>query len=157
MANINLTRVDNRLIHGQVATNWLRNYDVNICIVVNDRVSNDAMEQKLLSMAIANLMPVRFFSVEKTIELLKTADPRRKIALIVENPIDVWKLVDGGVELKQCNIGNMHMADGKEKLFKTVYVSKEEKEAIAKLVAKGVNVEYRLLPTDNAVDFKTVI
>ena len=39
MPNIVLSRVDNRLIHGQVATNWLKNYAANFCIVVNDRVA----------------------------------------------------------------------------------------------------------------------
>ena len=157
MPNIVLSRVDNRLIHGQVATNWLKNYAANFCIVVNDRVAQDPMEQNLLSMAIANAMPVRFFTVAKTLELLPGADSRRKIALIFENPVDALKLVEGGIALKELNIGNIHMAEGKEKLFKTVYVNETEKAAISKLLKLGVHVEYRMLPSENSADFAAVI
>ncbi|MEA4875147.1 PTS system mannose/fructose/N-acetylgalactosamine-transporter subunit IIB [Anaerorhabdus sp.] len=157
MGKINLVRIDNRLIHGQVATNWLRNYDLNICVVVNDKVAEDELQKNLLSMAVGGFMPVRFLSVEKASEILKNADPKRKICLVLENPIDALRLIENGIQIPSINIGNLHMSDNKEKLFKTVYVDSQEKEAIKKLIDLGIEVEYRLLPGDQSVSFKTVL
>lgn len=146
--SIVLTRVDNRLIHGQVVTNWLRSCKANICIVANDRVAKDPVEQRLLSMAVADMMPIRFFDVETAAGKIAGADPRRNIAIVVENPIDALKLIEFGAPIESINIGNMHMADGKEKLCMTVYAGPEERAAIASLLDRGIEVEYRLLPSD---------
>ena len=124
-----LTRIDNRLIHGQVATGWLRSCGANIVIVANDRVAANPMEQQLLSMAVASLMPVRFLTVDEAAKKVARADPRRKIALIVENPVDALGLVEGGLSLKSINVGNMHMAEGKTCLCKTVYADEREIDA----------------------------
>lgn len=67
--NIVLTRVDNRLIHGQVATNWLKTYNANLCIVADDAVAEDSMQQTLLKLAAGN-MQIRFFTIQKTIDII---------------------------------------------------------------------------------------
>ncbi len=79
--NIVLTRVDNRLIHGQVATNWLKTYNANLCIVADDAVAEDSMQQTLLKLAAGN-MQIRFFTIQKTIDIIYKASPSQKIAII---------------------------------------------------------------------------
>ena len=51
MPNILLTRIDNRLIHGQVATQWNGSLGANLILVANDAISEDTMRQQLLNMA----------------------------------------------------------------------------------------------------------
>lgn len=152
-----LTRVDNRLIHGQVATGWLRSCDANICIVANDRVAESAMEQNLLSMAVAQMMPVRFLPVAVAAEKIARADPRRRIALIVEDPIDLEGLMEAGLDLAEVNIGNMHMAEGKVRLCKTVWADADELAALRRVRGRGVRLEYRLLPGDASVDMAPLL
>ena len=45
MPNILLTRIDNRMIHGQVATQWSSYLGANLLLVANDKVAADPMRQ----------------------------------------------------------------------------------------------------------------
>ena len=154
--NIVLTRVDNRLIHGQVATNWLRSYFANLCIVADDEVAEDTMQQTLLRLAAGNI-PVRFFTIQKTIDIIYKASPTQKIAIICRTPISVEQLVEGNVPIKSVNIGNMHEQEGKVKLAKTIYADQEEIDAIKKLISKGISVEYRMLPKDHSIFMDSIL
>ena len=51
MPNILLTRIDNRLIHGQVATQWCGAIGANLILVPNDAVAGDKLRQGLMDMA----------------------------------------------------------------------------------------------------------
>ena len=154
--NIVLTRVDNRLIHGQVATNWLKTYNANLCIVADDEVAEDTMQQTLLKLAAGN-MQIRFFTIQKTIDIIYKANPSQKIAIICRTPIHVAKLVAGNVPITTVNIGNMHDGEGKKKLQRTVYADSEEITAMKELIDKGVTVEYRMLPKDHSIDMASLL
>ncbi|CAC9719059.1 PTS system mannose-specific EIIAB component [Enterococcus faecalis] len=69
MPNILLTRIDNRLIHGQVATQWNGSLGANLILVANDAISEDTMRQQLLNMAAPAEVQTRFFSIKKTVLL----------------------------------------------------------------------------------------
>ena len=47
MPDIRLTRIDNRLIHGQVATQWCGVVGANLLLVANDAVAADEFRQGL--------------------------------------------------------------------------------------------------------------
>ena len=105
--NILLTRIDNRLIHGQVATQWNGTLGANLILVANNKVAGDKTRQGLMDMAAPAGVQTRYFTLEKTIEIIHKAAPRQKIFIICENPEDVLTLVRGGVPIKKLNIGNM--------------------------------------------------
>ena len=122
MPNILLTRIDNRLIHGQVATQWSSYLGANLLLVANDKVAGDPMRQGLMDMAAPAGAQTRYFTIEKTINIIGKAADRQLIFIICENPQDVLKLVEGGVPIKKVNIGNMHMAEGKRQVAGVVAV-----------------------------------
>ncbi len=111
--NILLTRIDNRLVHGQVATQWNSTLGSNLILVANDDVASNTMRQNLMKMAAPAGVATRFFSLQKTIDVIGKASPRQKIFIVAETPEDVLTLVKGGVPIKKVNIGNMHMSEGK--------------------------------------------
>lgn len=55
MPDIRLTRIDNRLIHGQVATQWCGVVGANLLLVANDAVAADEFRQGLVNMAAPGL------------------------------------------------------------------------------------------------------
>lgn len=146
MPNILLTRIDNRLIHGQVATQWSGVLGANLLLVANDAVSTDEFRQGLMNMAAPAYAQTRFFSIQKTIDIIGKASPAQKIFIICENPQDVLKLVEGGVPIKKVNIGNMHMAEGKRQVATTVAVDDADVEAFKKLRDLGVELEIQRVP-----------
>lgn len=113
--NILLTRIDNRLVHGQVGVTWTSTIGANLLIVVDDEVANDDIQQKLMGMTADTYgFGIRFFSIEKTIAIISKAAPHQKIFLICRTPATVRKLIEGGVPLKDVNVGNMHFSEGKK-------------------------------------------
>ena len=150
MPNIVLTRIDNRLIHGQVATMWSSSVGANLLLVANDEVSRNEFRQGLMDMAAPSFAQTRYFSIEKTISIIHKASESQHIAIICETPQDVLKLVEGGVPIKKVNIGNMHMAQGKKQVSKAVCVDDSDIEAFKKLKALGVELEIRRVPSEAA-------
>ena len=148
--NILLTRIDNRLVHGQVATQWNSTLGSNLILVANDDVSTNTMRQNLMKMAAPAGVATRFFSLQKTIDVIGKASPRQKIFIVAETPEDVLTLVKGGVPIKKVNIGNMHMADGKRQVAGSVAVDDADVAAFAKLRDLGVELEIRRVPTEAA-------
>ncbi len=152
MPNIMLTRIDNRLIHGQVATQWTNVIGANLILVANDKVASDKMRQGLMDMAAPNGVATRYFTIQKTIDVIHKAADRQKIFIICETPQDVLKLVEGGVPIKKVNVGNIHMAEGKRQVAQVVAVDDSDVEAFKKLRDKGVELEIRKVPTESAED-----
>lgn len=152
MANILLTRIDNRLIHGQVATQWCGSIGANLILVANDQVSTDKTRQGLMDMAAPNGVATRYFSIQKTIEIIHKAADRQKIFIVVETPEDALKLVKGGVEIKKVNIGNMHMAEGKKQVATSVAVDDKDVQAFKELEELGVKLEIQRVPSTSVED-----
>lgn len=150
MPNIVLTRIDNRLIHGQVATMWSSSVGANLLLVANDEVSKNEFRQGLMDMAAPSFAQTRYFSIEKTINIINRASESQHIAIICETPQDVLKLVEGGVPIKKVNIGNMHMAQGKRQVSKAVCVDDSDVDTFKKLKALGVELEIRRVPSESA-------
>lgn len=146
MPNIVLTRIDNRLIHGQVATQWCGVVGANLLLVANDAVSTDTLRQGLMNMAAPGYAQTRYFSIEKTCAIIGKASPAQKIAIICETPQDVLRLVEGGVPIKHVNIGNMHMAEGKRQVATSVAVNDDDVACFRKLQELGVELEIKRVP-----------
>lgn len=91
---ISMVRLDERLIHGQVAIKWSRHLDVDRIVVVSDEAAANPVVQKSLMMAAPATAKTTIKSLEKAVKLLqdpKAADYR--ILIIVSNPEDLLKIV----------------------------------------------------------------
>ncbi len=152
MPNIVLTRIDNRLIHGQVATQWCGSIGANLILVANDDVAANTFRQGLMDMAAPSYAQTRYWTIEKTISTIHRASDAQKIFVVCETPSDVLKLVEGGVPIKKVNIGNMHMADGKRQVVTTVAVDDNDVAAFKKLQDLGVELEIRKVPQEGTED-----
>ncbi len=152
MPNILLTRIDNRLIHGQVATQWSKVVGANLLLVANDAVADDEFRQSLMDMAAPSFAQTRYFTIEKTIKIINRASESQLIFLICETPQDVLRLVKGGVPIKKVNIGNMHMAEGKHQISKAVCIDDADIQAFKELKELGVELEIRRVPSEPADD-----
>lgn len=152
MPNIVLTRIDNRLIHGQVATQWASSVNGNLILVANDKVANDSFRQSLMDMAAPSFCQTRYFTLEKTINVIHKASDAQKIIIMCDSPSDVLTLVEGGVPIKKVNIGNMHMAEGKRQVATVVAVDEVDVNAFRKLMELGVELEIRKVPSESSED-----
>ena len=147
--NILLTRIDNRLVHGQVGVTWTTSLGANLLVVVDDAVAKEPLQQQLMGVtAESSGAGIRFFTVEHTINIIHKAAPSQKIFIICRTPAEVRKLIDGGVPIKDLNVGNMHFTQGKKQYTKKVYLDDIDLENLRYIQSKGVNVYIQDTPGD---------
>lgn len=154
MANILLTRVDNRLVHGQVGVTWVRSLGANLIVVADDIAAADSLQQQLMSVtAKSSGCGIRFFSLQKTIDVIHKAADRQLIFLVVRTPQDARKLVEGGVPIDQLNLGNLHFEPGKKEFSKKVYLSEQDAADLAFIKEKGIKIYAQDVPDDKVIEY----
>lgn len=152
-----LTRIDNRLIHGQVAVSWCSEVGANLIVVVDDSVQKDKTQQMLLDMAAPYGVSTRYFSIDEAISKLPKAAPNQKIFLVVRDVEVIVKLAEGGIPIKEVNVGNMHFKEGKKQISSSISVDEEDVNAFKKLNKLGIKCEARRVPTENGIDMMKLI
>ena len=146
-----LARVDTRLLHGQVATTWTKTVQPNRIIVVSDAVAKDALRKQMIEQAAPPGVKANVVPVDKMIEVSK--DPRfgnTKAMLLFETPQDALRAIEGGMDIKELNIGSMAHSIGKVVVNKAIAMSKEDVATIEALQAKGITFDIRKVPSDSS-------
>ncbi len=146
--NILLTRIDNRLIHGQVGMTWTNWLGANLVLVADDETAADPVQQNLMEMAIAGNVGARFFTLQKTIDVIHKAASHQKIFLVVRTPQNALALVKGGVPIKNINVGNLHYAEGKKQIAKVISVTEDDIQTFRELEALGIPCTAQGTPED---------
>ncbi|WP_434527110.1 PTS N-acetylgalactosamine transporter subunit IIB [Photorhabdus asymbiotica] len=146
--NILMTRIDNRLVHGQVGVTWTNSLGANLVLVANDQVASDLVQQNLMDMVVSDGVQTRYFTLQKTIDVIHKAAERQKIFIVCKTPQDVLTLVKGGVPISFVNVGNMHFAEGKRQIHKTVSVDDSDVVVFRELEQLGITCEIRRVPDE---------
>ncbi|HGJ5856923.1 MAG TPA: PTS N-acetylgalactosamine transporter subunit IIB [Arsenophonus nasoniae] len=155
--NILMTRIDNRLIHGQVGITWTNSLGANLVVVANDEAANDPVQQSLMDMVVSDGVQTRYFTLQKTIDIIHKAAQRQKIFIVCKTPQDVLTLVKGGVPINFVNIGNMHFCEGKKQIHKTVSVDHSDIEAFRQLSQLGIPCEIRRVPDETGENITNLL
>ena len=151
-AEISLVRIDDRLIHGQVVTAWLKYYPSDVIVIVDDGVAKDSLMQRVLRAAAPKGSKVIAKSVADTIDYINGGGhDKEKVMLIAKGPEPIEQLVDGGVAIKAVVLGGMGIKTGRTKLNRNVSASEEEVNCMKRLVEKGTEVGYHLVPQESYV------
>lgn len=151
--SIELVRIDDRLIHGQVVVGWVKALKANHIMVVNDKVAQDQMQQVLLSMAVPRNLKLSILSVEESAQFLKEKiGINDRLIVLLNSPSDALSLVHKGVAIKTINVGGIHFCEGKKQILKAVCVDMVDIEAFYQLDRLGIELEGRIVPTDERID-----
>ncbi|MFR7749904.1 MAG: PTS system mannose/fructose/N-acetylgalactosamine-transporter subunit IIB [Collinsella sp.] len=102
-----LTRIDDRFIYGQDVELWNEAVGSNLVLIVNDEIAADLRQWAPMRVAAPEGVWTRFFSVQRTIDIIHTATPRQWILIMVASPADALALVKGGVPITKISIGHM--------------------------------------------------
>ena len=146
---IGLARIDDRLIHGQVATRWTKETNVTRIIVVSDEVAADTVRKTLLTQVAPPGVTAHVVDVAKMIRVYN--NPKyagQRVMLLFTNPTDVERIVEGGVKITSVNIGGMAFRQGKTQVNNAISVDAKDIEAFKKLNARGIELEARKVSTD---------
>lgn len=156
--NIVLARIDDRLIHGQVATVWSKVTKCQRIIVCDDDVAKDEIRSTLLKQVAPPGIKSSVVSVDKAVRVYnnpKYADD--KCLLLFTKPESVLRMVEAGVPIKSVNIGGMSFKEGKRQVSDAISVNDADIAAFKKLHELGIELEYRKIDTDKKVDIMSLI
>ncbi|MTD39481.1 PTS mannose transporter subunit IIAB [Erwinia sp. CPCC 100877] len=146
---IGLARIDDRLIHGQVATRWTKETNVTRIIVVSDEVAADQVRKTLLTQVAPPGVTAHVVDVAKMIRVYN--NPKyagQRVMLLFTNPTDVERLVEGGVKITSVNVGGMAYRQGKTQVNNAVSVDEKDIAAFKQLNARGIELEVRKVASD---------
>lgn len=150
-------RIDDRLIHGQVAAIWCNKLKTTRIIVANDAVAADDLRKMALKMAAPAGVKVSVISTEKAATNMKAGKyDADKVLLIMPNPKDALNLMDMGIKMEVVNVGNMGHKDDTIQIKKSINVTKEDAANFRKLAELGVKLTAIMVPDEdenNLLDF----
>ena len=145
-------RIDNRLIHGQVAVTWMNSIGADKIIVCNDKVAADPIQKMALPMA-ARGNTVYVFSVAETIKYAQE-HPDETMFIICKFPSDALAVMESGLEIQEVNVGNAAPIVGTQYVMvtKSIAVTKEEAEIYRKIAEMRGGVLNSRLTTMNETE-----
>lgn len=147
---ISLARIDDRLIHGQVATIWSKETKCQRIIVCNDDVANDEIRKTLLTQVAPPGVQSHVVSIDKAVRVINNPKYENDIVLLLfTNPTDVLRLIEAGIDIKSINIGGMSFKEGKIQLTGAISVNNEDISAFKALNDKNIELEIRKVASDS--------
>ena len=146
---IKLTRIDDRLVHGQVALVWTPALSADCLIVANDKVAKDEFLKMTLGFAKPSNAKLLIKSLEETSTFLNDpANNNLKILLIINSVQDALTLTESVQEIKSVNFGGLRGKDGSRLITKAIAVTDEDVALSRKMLEKGIELEIRQVPND---------
>lgn len=154
-----LARIDSRLLHGQVATAWSKETKPTRIIVVSDGVAHDKLRKQLITEAAPSGVKAHVIPIDQMIKIAK--DDKHfggeRALLLFETPEDAKKAIDGGVPLKELNVGSMAHSVGKVQPNKVLAFDQTDIDTFRDLEKEGVTFDVRKVPTDNKDNMDAIL
>ena len=125
---------------------------------VSDAVSQDALRKQMIEQAAPPGVKANVVPVKKMIEVAK--DPRfgaTKALLLFETPQDALRAIEGGVDIKELNIGSMAHSVGKVVVNKAIAMDQDDVETLEKLKEMGVTFDVRKVPADSKENMDSLL
>lgn len=148
---IQLYRIDDRLIHGQVVVGWGQPHNIRFLVLVDDLVASSDWEKELHRMAVPPEMEIYFADVDTAIRdhARYAADPRPGI-LITGDIASMLRLVKGVKAIGSVNLGGIHHRAGRAEKVRYVFLTPDEEDQLRALEASGVEVTAQDVPSARA-------
>lgn len=144
-----LARVDDRLVHGQVAHGWGKALRPTLLLIVSDELAADPARGDLYLLAIPEGATGRCISVSQALAPETRALVERERAIVLfaslEEPL---RLVEGSFPLPELNVGGLHHAPGRSAVLPYVFLDEGDRARLRRLDALGVRIAARDLPTN---------
>ncbi|KYO66939.1 PTS sugar transporter subunit IIB [Thermovenabulum gondwanense] len=148
---IKLLRVDDRLIHGQIITKWIRHYDITLIVAVDDETAKNPVLKSIATMAVPKNIKCIICKAEEVKDVVNSINEKENVMMIVRFPKIAYELINNGIKVHRLNIGNVSKKiNSNQKIFEithNIFLTDEEVGYLNDLEEnKGVNIDFQLLP-----------
>lgn len=147
-----LTRVDHRLLHGQVAFSWVQNLGADCILIANDDVPTNELRKTAIKLAKPQGVKLVIKNIEDSIKAIQSGvTDKYKLFIVVESVADAYRLAKYCPTVTEINLGGTKATSETHNVSKSINLTDKEIELIKELGEKGVELEIRMVPADKAV------
>ena len=152
MRNVVLTRVDERLIHGQVMTSWVKNYPINRILLVDDELARNQLMLSIYKAAVPAGITVQVSARAGSEAILEQPAVAGENYMILAKTPEVFEyLAEHGIPFSTLVVGGMGARPGRKTLYRNLSASEDERACMKRLEEKGIRVIYQMVPVDREV------
>jgi len=152
MAAIQLLRVDNRLIHGQVTAFWVRSLSCNRAVIIDDGIPADKFLRKILIMAMPPSTKLSIYTSEEAAARWREDQfGPGKVMVIFKDIMGAKKALDAGLPFSALQIGGTAHTTGQKQVHGPIYLSEDEARTLDDLERGGIQITFQVLAEHKAV------
>ena len=151
-------RIDERLIHGQVATMWTNTLHATRIMVVDDDASENSTVKMTLKLATPTGVSLSVLGIERAATRINEGSSyQQKVFMVVKSPLTLVSLIDLGVHLEEVGVGNIYDKKDKINVASSIYISKEMADAFYALNDAGIHLVKQLVPSHKVEEFMPLL
>lgn len=158
MTEIKLIRIDFRLMHGQVVTNWIRQVSADAILIIDDELAADKFLAQVFLMAAPPGIKVAIRSIEKAVlGFQNDVFKDKKLLILFKSVTNTKKAFDMGMPIKNLQIGGLGNGTNKVMISNELSLSNEEADMLCDMKEKGVNISLQVTPKDPLIVFEDAL
>lgn len=155
---VELLRVDDRLLHGQVATTWMNAVSPEAILIANDEAATNEMSKLALKMAKPSGVKLAIKTVQGGIDLLNNPKSENiRIFVIVRTIKDAYTLIEHTHQIRKVNVGGVKKKDGAKFIAAGMYLTDEDIDYVKKIRTMVDEVEMRMVPSESKHNLDKVL
>jgi PTS system mannose-specific IIB component/fructoselysine and glucoselysine-specific PTS system IIB component len=156
--SIELFRIDDRLIHGQVVVGWGQPLEIGFIVLVDDAVAASDWEQDLYRMGVPAEMDVFFETVESAaVKLADYLADERPGILLTADIGTMRRLADASGRVETVNVGGLHHRPGRIERIRYIFLSPEEEQELRDLAAGGIAITAQDVPSAEPLSLEPLL
>lgn len=145
-------RIDDRLIHGQIVTTWMKEVNSNVIIIANDALSKDSFTKRMIELAAPPGVKVEVRGLQDTSEILGGEKFKKDRVMVLAKTVeDVVGLHENGLDFNYVNVGGMGAKAGTKVRYRNISVSDAQMEMLHQLKSKGIDIEFKIVPNEKGM------
>ncbi|MFV0255423.1 MAG: PTS sugar transporter subunit IIB [Erysipelotrichaceae bacterium] len=150
-------RIDDRLLHGQVAYSWKSALSYEAIVIASDEASSDELRKTTIKMCCPDGVKLAVRSISEAAKLLQNDKLKNmKVFVVCENPESVHRLLALLKEKPIINLGGLQSSVNRKKFAKAVYLSEDEISILDEIEKKGYKIEVQEVPNTNLISYKSL-
>lgn len=154
---IELLRVDDRLIHGQVAVSWTSHLGADTIVVANDRAAKDSLMQSAFKLAKPPQVVLSIKSVAGAVLVINNPKhAARKMFVVCASPEDAARIVEECPEVKHVCLGGIRRAGERKQVAPQVFLDTDDMAALDRIAALGRKVTLQSVPDQSPQDLAAI-
>lgn len=148
------TRIDGRLVHGQVANLWTTKLNISRIMVVDEDIVNSDLEKTALKLATPAGVKLSVLTIDKAAtNILAGRYDSQRLLIVAKRPKTFLGLMNKGVTLTELNVGNMSQTPETRSVTRSINVVDEDIQDFDAIQAKGTHLIAQMVPGDTPADF----